>query len=51
MGDDAPALDIERHKHRVIGVKLTLKGQDRARALEQELDPNRVWSAPVALAR
>ena len=50
-GDDAPALDIERHKHRVIGVKLTPEGQDRARVLEQELDPDHVGSAPVALVR
>ena len=50
-GDDAPALDLEHHKYRVVGVKLTPEGQERVRLLEQELDPNRVWSAPVAVAR
>lgn len=49
-GDDAPALDIEHHKYRVVGVKLTLQGQDRARVLEKELDPDRAWPAPAAVA-
>ena len=50
-GDDAPALDIERHKYRVIGVKLTPEGQARAHVLEKELDSNPVWPARVVLAK